>query len=101
MRIILAMCIFGMVITVLPFHAHAQPAPGACCLSDGSCLSVYNQGDCFESNGIWQGAGTSCDPNPCQQGPSAVPTMTEWGMILFIAIAGLGAVYYLKRQRRA
>jgi hypothetical protein len=35
-------------------------------------------------------------------GPPAtsVPTMTEWGMILFIAIAGLGAVYYLKRQRR-
>ena len=31
----------------------------------------------------------------------SVPTMTEWGMIIFMAIAGLGSVYYLKRQRRA
>jgi hypothetical protein len=31
----------------------------------------------------------------------SVPTMTEWGMIIFIALAGLGSVYYLRRQRRA
>ena len=31
----------------------------------------------------------------------AVPTLTEWGMIVFVALAGLGAVYYLRRQRRA
>ena len=30
-----------------------------------------------------------------------VPTMTEWGMIVFIALAGLGSVYYLRRSRRA
>jgi hypothetical protein len=29
----------------------------------------------------------------------AVPTMTEWGMIIFMAFAGLGAVYYMRRQR--
>ena len=33
--------------------------------------------------------------------PQAVPSMTEWGMIIFMALAGLGAVYYLRRQRRA
>jgi hypothetical protein len=26
--------------------------------------------------------------------------MTEWGMIIFIVLAGLGAAYYLRRQRR-
>ena len=31
----------------------------------------------------------------------AVPTMTEWGIIIFMLFAGLGAVYYLKRQRKA
>jgi hypothetical protein len=29
-----------------------------------------------------------------------VPTLTEWGMILFIILAGLGSVYYLRRQGR-
>ena len=33
--------------------------------------------------------------------PSVVPTMTEWGMIIFTALAGLGSVYYLRRQKRA
>lgn len=29
-----------------------------------------------------------------------IPTMTEWGMIIFMVLAGLGSVYYLRRQRR-
>lgn len=29
-----------------------------------------------------------------------VPTMTEWGMIIFMVIACLGSVYYLRRQRK-
>jgi hypothetical protein len=29
----------------------------------------------------------------------AVPTMNEWGMMLFILLTGLISVYYLKRQR--
>jgi hypothetical protein len=32
--------------------------------------------------------------------PESVPTMTEWGMLIFIALAGLGSAYYLRRQRR-
>jgi|WetSurMetagenome_2_1015567.scaffolds.fasta_scaffold369806_1 hypothetical protein len=32
---------------------------------------------------------------------TAVPTMNEWGMIIFIMLAGLGAVCYLRRQREA
>lgn len=31
-------------------------------------------------------------------GPVGVPTINEWGMIIFMILAGLGAVYYLRRQ---
>jgi hypothetical protein len=30
----------------------------------------------------------------------AVPTMTEWGMLIFMVLAGLGSVCYLRRDRR-
>ena len=33
--------------------------------------------------------------------PHAVPTMTEWGMIIFMILAGLGAMYYLRKQKTA
>ncbi len=33
--------------------------------------------------------------------PTSVPTMTEWGMIIFMALAGIGAIVYLRRQGRA
>jgi hypothetical protein len=32
---------------------------------------------------------------------SAVPSMTEWGMIIFVMLAGLGSVYYMRRSKRA
>lgn len=31
----------------------------------------------------------------------AIPTMTEWGMMIFMVLAGLGAVYHLRRQRKS
>ena len=31
--------------------------------------------------------------------PAAVPTMTEWGMIILALLIGLGSVYYLKRKQ--
>jgi len=30
----------------------------------------------------------------------SIPTLTEWGMIIFMILAGLGSVYYLRRQGR-
>lgn len=41
----------------------------------------------------------SAPPPPSR--PEVVPTMTEWGMIIFVFLAGLGSVFYLRRQRRA
>lgn len=33
--------------------------------------------------------------------PISIPTMTEWGMIIFIVLAGIGSIYYLRRMKRA
>lgn len=41
------------------------------------------------------------DTQPRIASAVAIPAMTGWGMILFILLAGLGVVYYLRRQRRA
>jgi hypothetical protein len=30
----------------------------------------------------------------------SVPTMNEWGMIIFMALAGIGAVYYLRKDKK-
>jgi len=34
------------------------------------------------------------------QSAASIPTITEWGMIIFMVIAGIGSVYYLRRRRR-
>ena len=40
------------------------------------------------------------DPGGLGQPITSVPTMNEWGMIIFMVFAGIGSVYYLRRQRR-
>ncbi len=30
---------------------------------------------------------------------ASIPTLSEWGMIIFMALMGLGAIYYLRRRR--
>ena len=36
-----------------------------------------------------------------ERDPASVPTMNEWGMIIFTLLAGLGAIFYLRRQKSA
>jgi len=39
-----------------------------------------------------------------QGGPTdakLIPTMNEWGMIIFMLLAGLGAIFFIRRQRKA
>ncbi len=39
---------------------------------------------------------------PCQDplnNPLNVPTMTEWGMFIFMLLAGIGAIYYLRKKQ--
>ena len=46
----------------------------------------------MDSTGGFTGIG------PAQQ-QASVPTMTEWGMIIFMLLAGCGAFYYLRKKR--
>jgi len=29
---------------------------------------------------------------------TSIPTLNEWGMIIFMVLAGLGSVYYLRKK---
>jgi|GEM_PF-2415532 len=33
--------------------------------------------------------------------PASVPTLSEWGMIIFALLTGLGAIYFMRRQKTA
>jgi hypothetical protein len=61
----------------------------------------YNGGD--PRYNIWPPSANASDLSTWGQihlaDPLGVPTMTEWGMIIFIVLAGLGSIYYLKRKR--
>ena len=104
MNIRIILCLIGLFLVAFPFTAFGQPVTGACCSPDGSCSdSFFNEGDCEEDGvSIWQGDGTVCQPNPCpqQQQSTAIPTLSEWGKIVFMMMAGLGAAYYLRRRRK-
>jgi subtilisin-like proprotein convertase family protein len=43
----------------------ACPTPAACCFSDGSCQMLLAT-ECATAGGVFQGEGTTCDPNPCE-----------------------------------
>ena len=88
----------GVFVIAFPLQVFGD---GACCDPSGGCTIVYNNGDCIEGGEGYRflGDDTVCDPNPCQQEPSAIPTMNEWGMIIFMVLAGVGAVYCLRRQK--
>jgi carbohydrate-binding DOMON domain-containing protein len=38
-------------------------------------------------------------PTPTPDSPTAVPTLSEWGMIIFMVLGGLMSIYYLRRRR--
>jgi sulfatase modifying factor 1 len=53
--------------------AMAPVAPtGACCQPDGTCSEETDEAACIGLGGVWQGAGTICDPNPCPLPPAVV-----------------------------
>lgn len=46
---------------------------------------------------------TTANPLPAGCGcpvPRPIPTFSEWGMIIFMILIGLGAVYYIRKHRR-
>lgn len=104
MNIKVFLFIVVLLLAAFPFYAFAQPAPtGACCAPDGGCTLSTSEAVCETGTlNIYWGDGTVCDPNPCPQpqAAAAAPTMNEWGMLTFVVLAGFGAVYYMRRQRR-
>jgi len=38
-------------------------------------------------------------PGQPEQVISAIPTMTEWGMVILIGLIGMASIYSLRRQR--
>jgi hypothetical protein len=87
----------------------------------GNGIAVDGSGNVYvtgESTDTWNGPGATAplnvysggadifvlklsDPPPAAAAPTAVPTMNEWGMIIFMIFVGLSSVYYMRRQRRA
>jgi hypothetical protein len=72
---------------------------------NGSCPDPGEPASGYDGNPVTVSAEPVTGINISLQGQpqrvESVPTMTEWGMIIFIALAGVGSVYYLRRQRRA
>jgi|APFre7841882724_1041349.scaffolds.fasta_scaffold63826_2 hypothetical protein len=91
--------IIGILIVAFPLNAFGA---GACCFPNGNCSINNDEFDCEEGIGnIWQGDNTVCQPNPCpQQQSTAIPSLNEWGMIIFVTLAGLGAIYFIRRNKR-
>jgi hypothetical protein len=44
----------------------ACPTPGACCFYDATCEMLL-PADCVTAGGVYQGEGTTCDPNLCEE----------------------------------
>lgn len=63
-------------------------------------LFLYDSGFTIPTE-EWVGYdGGNFGPNFQFVSATGVPTLNEWGMIIFIILAGLGAVYYMRRQKR-
>jgi predicted outer membrane repeat protein len=53
-----------------------------------------------DQRGVARPQGAGPDIGAYEYFSTPIPTLTEWGMIIFMLLAGLGAVYYLRKQRR-
>jgi len=54
-----------------------------------------------DQRGIARQQGLGPDIGAYEYEAASVPTMNEWGLMIFMFIAGLGSIYYLRRQREA
>jgi hypothetical protein len=51
---------------------------GACCVGTNCYFDWSGGSQCFIDGGVYQGDGTDCDPNPCEETPIQP---TTWGRI--------------------
>ncbi len=64
-----------------------------------AAVYVNVSGDLTSSSGNSGPASDTLTVNPAAALPTAVPTINEWGMIILMVLAGLGAVYFMRRKR--
>ncbi|TVQ63111.1 MAG: DNRLRE domain-containing protein [Phycisphaerales bacterium] len=68
-------------VTVLPVGV------GACCLDNGDC-DLLTESQCLAQQGVFQGVGTSCSPNPCEAQPVMVAVVADKDNILYETVDG-------------
>jgi hypothetical protein len=69
--------------------------------SDTSITLHLQDGQLGDDTGVDEIIVDEGGPGQTSPSPAAIPTMTEWGMIILIALLGIGSVYYLRRRRSA
>jgi LPXTG-motif cell wall-anchored protein len=70
---------------------------GACCYPNGTCSDDLTQAECQDQGGYYMGDGTDCAHVDCA---AAIPTLTEWGLILFgMVLLGFITWVFLKRRK--
>lgn len=67
-------CWAGWNLGFVLYSNYVPPVEGACCLADGTCIVIVQDG----CQGTYQGDGTTCTPNPC---PPIPTENTSWGAI--------------------
>jgi hypothetical protein len=80
-------------------NANALPAVDANLVAPGIQTYILASVNGTTIVGPLQATGT--DITTVSSSASVVPTMTEWGMITFMVLAGISSIFYLRKYRRA
>lgn len=76
-------------------HA-ANCNPVGSCTVGPNCIGIMTAADCATAGGVWGGANTTCVSAPPT---SEIPTLSEWGMIIFsLLILSLATVVVVRRR---
>ena len=77
------------------FEARVEIA-GSAALNAGNPSNSNALTSCLSTDARGLSRTTSCDIGAYELEATSVPTMNEWGMMIFMALAGIGSVYYLR-----
>ena len=72
------------------------PVQGVCCIGNGVCV-IGTEDDCLAFGGAYSGDGTTCLDAPCG---AAIPTVSEWGMIVMAVLVLTAATVLFGRRWR-
>lgn len=97
---------FGFVFLALPDEGFAGvlPIPIACCQQEGSCFDVTEGpeacgGGIFVDNALCSEITGQCVSGGSEA--SAIPTLSEWGLIATAGILGIAGYLVMRRKKAA